>query len=53
MAKCFAWDMAVARNADAVPVFGSTGHISESEVERLYRNAKITQINEGTKQIRR
>lgn len=53
MAKCFAGDMAVARTADAVQVFGGSGYIRGIEVERLYRDAKITQIYEGTNQIQR
>jgi alkylation response protein AidB-like acyl-CoA dehydrogenase len=53
MAKCFASDMAVARTADAVQIFGGSGYIRGFEVERLYRDAKITQIYEGTNQIQR
>lgn len=53
MAKCFAGDTAVARTADAVQVFGGSGYIRGFEVERLYRDAKITQIYEGTNQIQR
>ena len=53
MAKCFAGDRAVARTADAVQVFGGSGYIRGFEVERLYRDAKITQIYEGTNQIQR
>ena len=53
MAKCFAGDMAVARTSDAVQVFGGSGYIRGFEVERLYRDAKITQIYEGTSQIQR
>ena len=53
MAKCFAGDMAVARTGDAVQVFGGSGYIRGFEVERLYRDAKITQIYEGTNQIQR
>lgn len=53
MAKCFAGDMAVRRTADAVQVFGGSGYIRGFEVERLYRDAKITQIYEGTNQIQR
>lgn len=39
MAKCFAGDMAVARTADAVQVFGGPGYFRGFEVERLYRDA--------------
>ena len=53
MAKCFASDMAVQRTSDAVQVFGGVGYIRGFEVERLYRDAKITQIYEGTNQIQR
>lgn len=53
MAKCFAGDMVVARTADAVQVFGGSGYIRGFEVERLYRDAKICQIYEGTNQIQR
>ncbi|MEM6986000.1 MAG: acyl-CoA dehydrogenase family protein [Pseudomonadota bacterium] len=53
IAKCFAGDMAVQRTSDAVQVFGGSGYIRGFEVERLYRDAKITQIYEGTNQIQR
>ncbi len=53
MAKCFAGDMAVQRTADAVQVFGGSGYIRGFEVERLYRDAKICQIYEGTNQVQR
>jgi alkylation response protein AidB-like acyl-CoA dehydrogenase len=53
MAKCFAADAAVARSADAVQIHGGTGYIRGVTVERLYRDAKITQIYEGTNQIQR
>jgi len=53
MAKCFASDIAVTRTADAVQIFGGAGYIYGIEVERLYRDAKITQIYEGTNQIQR
>jgi alkylation response protein AidB-like acyl-CoA dehydrogenase len=53
IAKCFAGDMAVARTSDAVQVFGGSGYIRGFEVERLYRDAKICQIYEGTQQIQR
>lgn len=53
MAKLAAGDMAVAQTANAVQVFGGSGYIRGFEVERLYRDAKICQIYEGTQQIQR
>jgi hypothetical protein len=53
MAKCFASDAAVTHTGNAVQVFGGSGYIRGFEVERLYRDAKITQIYEGTNQIQR
>ena len=53
MAKLAAGDMAVAQTANAVQVFGGSGYIRGFEVERLYRDAKICQIYEGTEQIQR
>jgi alkylation response protein AidB-like acyl-CoA dehydrogenase len=53
MAKCLAADVAVTQTANAVQVFGGSGYIRGFEVERLYRDAKITQIYEGTNQIQR
>lgn len=53
MAKCFAADAVVAHTANAVQIHGGMGYIRGIEVERLYRDAKITQIYEGTNQIQR
>jgi alkylation response protein AidB-like acyl-CoA dehydrogenase len=53
MAKCFAGDAAVAHTSNAIQIFGGSGYIRGYEVERLYRDAKITQIYEGTNQIQR
>ncbi len=53
MAKCFASDAAVQHTANAVQIHGGMGYIRGMEVERLYRDAKITQIYEGTNQIQR
>jgi alkylation response protein AidB-like acyl-CoA dehydrogenase len=53
MAKCFDSDMAVRQTAEAAQVFGGSGYIRGYEVERLFRDAKITQIYEGTNQIQR
>ena len=53
MAKCFAGDAAMKVTTDAVQIFGGYGYTRESPVERLMRDAKITQIYEGTNQIQR
>ncbi len=53
MAKLAAGDTAVAQTANAVQIFGGSGYIRGFEVERLYRDAKICQIYEGTQQIQR
>jgi alkylation response protein AidB-like acyl-CoA dehydrogenase len=53
IAKCFASDAAVAHTANAVQIHGGSGYIRGFEVERLYRDAKITQIYEGTNQVQR
>ncbi|WP_226781376.1 acyl-CoA dehydrogenase family protein [Oceaniglobus trochenteri] len=53
IAKCFASDICVAQTANALQIFGGSGYIQGFEVERLYRDAKITQIYEGTNQIQR
>lgn len=52
-AKCFAGDIAVRITQDAVQIFGGYGYSNEYPVEKLYRDAKITQIYEGTQQIQR
>jgi alkylation response protein AidB-like acyl-CoA dehydrogenase len=53
VAKCFASDAAMAVTTDAVQVFGGYGYMKEYPVERFMRDAKITQIYEGTNQIQR
>ena len=53
MAKLFASDAAGEHTANAVQVHGGIGYIRGTTVERLYRDAKITQIYEGTNQIQR
>jgi acyl-CoA dehydrogenase len=52
-AKLFAADTAVRVATDAVQVFGGNGFSKEYPVEKLYRDAKIYQIYEGTSQIQR
>jgi alkylation response protein AidB-like acyl-CoA dehydrogenase len=53
MAKCFASDTAMAVTTDAVQLLGGYGYTTEFPVERFMRDAKITQIYEGTNQIQR
>src|SRR5699024_5473247 len=50
-AKCFASDTAMKVATDAVQIFGGYGYIREYPVEKYFRDAKITQIYEGTNQI--
>jgi alkylation response protein AidB-like acyl-CoA dehydrogenase len=52
-AKCFASDTAMAVTTDAVQLFGGAGYTRDFPVERMMRDAKITQIYEGTNQIQR
>lgn len=52
-AKCFASDTAMKVATDAVQIFGGYGYIREYPVEKYFRDAKITQIYEGTNQIQR
>jgi alkylation response protein AidB-like acyl-CoA dehydrogenase len=53
MAKLFASDTAMKVTTDAVQILGGYGYIKEYPVERMMRDAKITQIYEGTNQIQR
>jgi acyl-CoA dehydrogenase len=53
MAKMFATDTAMRVTTDAVQVFGGYGYCREYPVERFMRDAKITQIYEGTNQVQR
>lgn len=52
-AKCFASDTAMAITIDAVQLLGGYGYTRDFPAERLMRDAKITQIYEGTNQIQR
>jgi alkylation response protein AidB-like acyl-CoA dehydrogenase len=52
-AKCFASDAAMEITTDAVQLFGGYGYTRDYPVERMMRDAKITQIYEGTNQIQR
>jgi alkylation response protein AidB-like acyl-CoA dehydrogenase len=53
MAKLYCTDVAMEVTTDAVQILGGYGYISEYPVERMMRDAKITQIYEGTNQIQR
>ena len=53
MAKCFASDVAMQVTTDCVQLLGGYGYTNEFPVERMMRDAKITQIYEGTNQIQR
>jgi alkylation response protein AidB-like acyl-CoA dehydrogenase len=53
MAKLFAGDTAMAVTTDAVQVLGGYGYTADYPVERMMRDAKITQLYEGTQQIQR
>lgn len=53
MAKVFASDVAMRVTTDAVQIFGGYGYMKEYPVEKMMRDAKITQIYEGTNQIQR
>jgi alkylation response protein AidB-like acyl-CoA dehydrogenase len=52
-AKCFASDVAMQVTTDAVQLLGGYGYVADHPVERMMRDAKITQIYEGTNQIQR
>ncbi|HVL88904.1 MAG TPA: acyl-CoA dehydrogenase family protein [Actinomycetota bacterium] len=53
IAKCYASDTAMSVTTDAVQILGGYGYVKEFPVERMMRDAKITQIYEGTNQIQR
>jgi butyryl-CoA dehydrogenase/acyl-CoA dehydrogenase len=52
-AKCFASDVAMKVTTDAVQALGGAGYTQDWPVERYMRDAKITQIYEGTNQVQR
>jgi len=52
-AKCFASDVAMEVTTNAVQLFGGAGYTRDFPVERMMRDAKITQIYEGTNQVQR
>lgn len=52
-AKCYASDVAMEVTTDAVQLLGGAGYVVDHPVERMMRDAKITQIYEGTNQVQR
>jgi alkylation response protein AidB-like acyl-CoA dehydrogenase len=52
-AKCYASDVAMAVTTDAIQILGGYGYVTDYPVERMMRDAKITQIYEGTNQVQR
>jgi len=53
MAKMFASDVAMKVTVDALQIFGGYGYMKDYPIEKYVRDAKITQIYEGTNQIQR
>jgi butyryl-CoA dehydrogenase len=53
MAKVFASDVAMKVTTDAVQIFGGAGYMRDYPVEKMMRDAKITQIYEGTNEVLR
>ena len=53
IAKCFASDIALRVTTDAVQILGAYGYMKDYPVERMMRDAKSTQIIDGTNQIQR
>ncbi len=53
MCKLFASDVAMKVTTDAIQIFGGYGYMKDYPVEKMFRDAKITQIYEGTNQIQR
>ncbi len=53
MANCFATDVAMKVTNDAIQVLGGYGYVKDYPVERMFRDAKLMQIVEGTNQIQR
>jgi alkylation response protein AidB-like acyl-CoA dehydrogenase len=53
MSKCYASDVAMEVTVDAIQIFGGYGYMHDYPIEKYMRDAKITQIYEGTNQIQR
>ena len=53
MCKLFASDVAMKVTTNAIQIFGGYGYMKDYPVEKMFRDAKITQIYEGTNQIQK
>ena len=53
MAKVFASDTAMRVTTDAMQIFGGAGYMRDYPIEKMFRDAKITQIYEGSNQVLR
>ena len=53
MAKMYASDVAMKVSVDALQLFGGYGYMKDYPIEKYVRDAKITQIYEGTNQVQR
>jgi alkylation response protein AidB-like acyl-CoA dehydrogenase len=53
MAKLFASDVANKAAREGIQIFGGNGYVTEYPVERHFRDAKITEIYEGTSEVQR
>ncbi len=53
MSNCFATDVAMKVTTDAIQVLGGAGYMRDNPVERMFRDAKLMQIVEGTNQVQR
>jgi len=53
IAKLFASEVAAAATTNAIQIFGGYGYLKDHPVERYFRDAKLTEIGEGTSQIQR
>jgi alkylation response protein AidB-like acyl-CoA dehydrogenase len=49
----FASDVAMKVTTEAIQIFGENGYLRDYPIERLFRDAKVTQIYEGTNEIQR
>lgn len=53
MAKVFASDNAMRVTTEGIQVLGGSGYVNDHPLERMFRDAKVTQIYEGTNEIQR